>query len=72
MPASGSSGSTYQKTIDITPGGESAYAEADIGVLADSFVVNIDLTLYNLNNDGWYMQSWFANNASSFFTQSFI
>lgn len=71
MPASGSSGSTYGKTVDITPDGESAYAEIDIGVLADSFVMNIDLTVYNLSVDAeFWMQSWFANNSSSFFTRN--
>jgi len=70
MPASGTSGQTYGETIDITPDGESAYAEADIGVLADSFIINIDLTLYNVNVDGSYMQSWFFNNSSSFFTRN--
>ncbi len=71
MPASGSSGSTYGETIDITPDSEPAYAEAEIGVLADSFVMNIDLTVYSLNIDGdFWIQSWFANNASDFFTRN--
>ena len=71
MPAAGVSGATYEKLIDITPDGEAAYDEADIGVLADSFVMNIDLTLYNLTVDSlWYMQSWFLNNSSKFFTRN--
>lgn len=71
MPTSGTNGQTYEKAIDITPDGESAYAEADIGVLADSFVMNIDLTLYNLSvDDEFWMQSWFLNNSSSFFTRN--
>jgi hypothetical protein len=70
MPASGSSGSTYEAQIDITPDGESAYAEADIGVLADSFIMNIDLLLYNFDYDGNYMQSWFVNNDYDFFTRN--
>lgn len=71
MPASGSNGNTYEKAIDITPDGEDSYAEADIGVLADSFIMNIDLTLYNLEVDGdFWIQSWFANNASDFFTRN--
>jgi len=71
MPSSGTSGSTYQKTIDITPSGESSYDEADIGVLATPFIMNVDLTVYNLNvdNDFW-IQSWFVNNSFSFYTRN--
>ena len=71
MPASGSSGSTYENAVDITPSGENSYNEEDIGVLADSFVMNIDLTLYNLTVDSsFYIQSWFVNDSSSFFTRN--
>ncbi len=71
MPASGSSGSTYENSVDITPSGENSYNEEDIGVLADSFVMNIDLTLYNLTVDSsFYIQSWFVNDSSSFFTRN--
>jgi hypothetical protein len=71
MPTSGTNGQTYGETIDITPNGESAYNEADIGVLADSFIMNIDLTLYNITIDSsFYIQSWFLNNSSSFFTRN--
>jgi hypothetical protein len=76
MPTSGTNGQTYEKQIDITPDGESAYAEEDIGVLADSFIMNIDLLLQNTSVTGdnasntWYMQSWFFNNSYNFFTRN--
>ncbi len=71
MPSSGTNGQTYEKAIDITPSGENSYDEVDIGVLADSFIMNIDLTLYNLNvDDDYWMQSWFVNDSSSFFTKN--
>ena len=70
MPSSGSSGSTYEKAIDITPDGEASYAEADIGVLASVDDWSRSVLTYILTvNSTWYMQSWFVGN-QNFFTRN--
>lgn len=59
---------TYGTDIDLP--GTSAYGESSLGAIVYSFRINIDLTLYNLNYNGHYAQSWFLNNASNFYTRS--
>ena len=59
---------TYGTDIDLP--GVSAYGESTLGAIVYSFRINIDLTLYNLNYGGIYAQSWFLNNASSFYTRN--
>lgn len=68
MPVGLNDDDTYGLDIDL-PGDES-YPEAGIGVLAHSFILNIDLHLYNLNNEGLYCQSWFMNDDFTFYTRN--
>jgi len=65
-PTSGSSGSTYGNSIALG----NTYAEENVGVLANSFVINIDLLLYNLSYDGWQFHSWFVNDNFSYYTRN--
>jgi hypothetical protein len=59
---------TYGTDIDLP--GTISYGETSLGALVGSFRINIDLTLYNLNYNGHYAQSWFLNNASTFYTRN--
>lgn len=68
MPNSLNGDNTYGVDIDLP--GTDDYPEAGIGTIADSFRVNIDLTLYNLDYYGIYAQSWFLNNSFTFYTRN--
>lgn len=68
MPTSASSGSTYEKTINLPTG--LSVDEANIGAIATSFIVNVDITVFNLDYYGFNNQSWFLDNSFDFFTRN--
>lgn len=68
MPSSLSGDNTYGSDIDLP--GSSAFTEANLSMIAVPRSMNIDLTLVNVDVDGFYAQSWFMNNSFTFYTRN--
>ncbi len=68
LPNSLNGDNTYGSDIDLP--GDSAFSETNLSVITTPRSINIDLTLYNVNIDGSYAQSWYMNNSFSFYTRN--
>ena len=68
MPSGLNGDNTYGLNIDLP--GTAAIAEASLGVLAFSFIINIDLLVNITSGTGLYSTSWCMNDSYTFYTRN--